>query len=234
MKDILVHVHHIRREKIVVIPPMGLDLTVFDPASSSGESFRERYGIGSELVFGAVSRYFWIKNLDGLVRAFSEILRSEHGAKLIVVGPGDRAELQELVNSLGLADAVLLLGPVKNVAEAYAAFDVLVHPALAESFGQAIVEAMAMGKPVVSTAVGIAPQVIHDGLNGFIAQSSEPRALAEGMRRAVRRRDDWAAISQCARERVLAFTPESWVGAHMDAYDQWAAAAYAGRRHKGR
>jgi glycosyltransferase involved in cell wall biosynthesis len=231
MRDTLVRVHQVRPEKIVVIPPLGLDLTVFNPDRVSGDAFRARHDIDSKVVFGAVSRYFWVKNLGGLVRGFSKVIRDESEAKLVIVGPGDRAELQRLVDELGLTDDVLLLGPVKDVAGAYAALDVLVHPALAESFGQVIVEAMAMGKPVVSTSVGIAEEIIEDGVSGFAAQSPEPSALAEAMTAALRRRADWAAIGREARNRAMAFTAERWVAAHMDAYERWAAAAAAGAQH---
>jgi glycosyltransferase involved in cell wall biosynthesis len=225
LKDTLVTVHRVGSDKIVVIPPMGLDLSVFDPTRTSGASFRSRHGIGGGVLFGAVSRYFWIKNLEGLVRAFPEVVRMEPDAKLVVVGQGDRSALGSLVDALGLGDSVQLLGPVNGVADVYAALDVLVHPALAESFGQAVVEGMAMATPVVATPVGVAPEVIDDGRTGFLTDGTGPQALAAGMIRALKNRHAWPDIGAAARKRVLVYTPQAWADAHENAYESWFAAA---------
>ena len=224
MKETLIRHHRVRPDKIAVIPH-GFDLTVFDPQQASGRSFRAAHGLAASTVFGSVSRYFWIKNVEGLIHAFVEVARREPTAKLVVVGQGDRSDAEQLVQALGLDGRVLLLGAVDNIADAYAAFDVLVHPSLAESFGQAIVEAMATGTPVVSTPVGVAPEVIEDGRTGFSARSSDAVDIAAAMIRALESRDDWPRIGRAARQRALSFTPEAWVGAHEDAYEVWFAAA---------
>ena len=229
MKDTLVRFHHVRPDKIAVIPH-GFDLSFFDAVKASGASFRAAHALDQSIVVGSISRYFWIKNVDGLIRAFADVARREPAAKLVVVGHGNRAGAERLVETLGLRERTVLLGPVDNVAEAYAAFDVLVQPALAESFGQAIVEGMAMGKPVVSTPVGVAPEVIDDGRSGFLAAGPEPMHLAAAMMRALSARRDWSVIGGAARQRALTYTAEAWVRSHEDAYELWIAST----RHHGR
>jgi glycosyltransferase involved in cell wall biosynthesis len=227
MKDTLIAVHKVRPDKISVIPH-GFDLARFN--SADGAEFRARHRIGDSIVFGSVSRYFWIKNIDGLIRAFAAVAREEPSAKLVVVGDGDRSEAMQLIERLGLETRVVLCGPLDDVAEAYAAFDLLVQPALAESFGQAIVEGMAMRKPVLSTPVGVAPEVIEDGRSGFLAAGPDPAQLDAAMMRALARRGDWAKIGEAARQRVLSFTADRWVKAHEDAYESWLSGAARGGR----
>jgi glycosyltransferase involved in cell wall biosynthesis len=188
---------------------------------ASGAAFRASHGLEDAVVFGSVSRYFWIKNVDGLIRGFVAVARQLASAKLVVIGGGDRSEAMRLAQTLGLDARVGLSGPVEDITEAYAAFDVLVQPALAESFGQAIVEGMTMRTPVVATPVGIAPEIIEDGRSGFLAAGPEPAQLEAAMLRALRRRDDWAEIGESARQRALPYTGERWVRAHEDAYESW-------------
>ena len=84
-----------------------------------------------------------------------------------------------------------------------AAFDVFVHPALAESFGLAVVEAMAMRRPVVATPVGIAGDVIEDGVSGIRIAGTDVDSLVEAMSRAVEWRDRWPELGAEARRRAL-------------------------------
>jgi glycosyltransferase involved in cell wall biosynthesis len=224
MKETLVRVHHLPPDKITVIQH-GFDLSFFDPAAVSGEGFRRRHGLEGAVVVGSVSRYFWIKNVEGLIRAFADVALREPSAHLVVVGHGDRSAAQHLVEDLEMTDRVRLLGPAENMAEAYAAFDLLVQPSLAESFGQAIIEGMAMEKPVVCTPVGVAPEVIDDGRTGFLAQGSTPPEIGDAIIRAFAHRSEWPSIGRAARRRALGFTPEQWVAEHERAYEMWIAEA---------
>jgi glycosyltransferase involved in cell wall biosynthesis len=106
------------------------------------------------------------------------------------------------------------------VPDVLAALDVFVHPALAESFGFVVVEAMAMECPVVATPVGIARDIVQDGVTGILAHGTDPGALAEAMSRALAWRDRWPELGRAARQRALVFTPERWVRAHEQLYEQ--------------
>ena len=102
--------------------------------------------------------------------------------------------------------------------EVLAATDVFVLPSLGESFGQVIIEAMAMARPVVSTPVGIAPEALDDG-TGVLAADTQPEDLEAALRRALGLRSEWPAIGRRARARALEFTAPKMVE-HYETYYQ--------------
>jgi glycosyltransferase involved in cell wall biosynthesis len=79
---------------------------------------------------------------------------------------------------------------------------------------------MAMRRPVVATPVGIARDIIEDGVSGFRVDGTDASALVEAMSRALESRDRWPEIGGEARRRALTFTPERWVKAHESLYER--------------
>jgi glycosyltransferase involved in cell wall biosynthesis len=219
MRDTFVNVYGCRPDHVEVIEH-GIDLSRFDPDAIDGTAVRSELGLDGKLVFGAISKHFWVKNLDALVRAFAAVAERNPDAYLVVLGIGDRAPLSALVDSLGLAEKVGVLPPRRDVQQVLAAFDVFVHPALAESFGLAVVEAMAMGRPVVATPVGIAGDVVEDGVSGISIAGTDVPSLIEAMTRALEWRERWPEMGAEARRRALEFTPERWVDAHERLYEE--------------
>jgi glycosyltransferase involved in cell wall biosynthesis len=197
----------------------GLDLVRFDPARANPQSVRTELGLDGKLVLGAISKHFWVKNLDALVRAFATIATDRTDVHLIVLGIGDSSELAGLVRRLGLEERVSVLAPRDDVPNVLAACDLFVHPALAESFGFAVVEAMAMARPVVATPVGIARDVIEDGVSGFRISGTDPESICRAVTIALAHCDRWAELGAEARRRALRFTPERWVSAHERLYE---------------
>jgi glycosyltransferase involved in cell wall biosynthesis len=198
----------------------GIDLSRYDPDATDGARVRSELGLDGKLVFGAISKHFWVKNLDALVRAFAVLAERRPEAHLVVLGIGDRAPLAALVKSLDLEDRISVLAPRPDIPEVLAAFDVFVHPALAESFGLAPLEAMAMRLPVVATPVGIAGDVIEDGVSGIRVRGTDDDSVLEAMSRALEWRERWPKMGAEARRRALVFTPERWVQAHERLYER--------------
>jgi glycosyltransferase involved in cell wall biosynthesis len=218
MKRTLVEVHRVSPSKVTVIRH-GIETGRVRPRRGAGERFRAEHGLKGRLVLGTVSRHYWVKNLDGLVRAFAVIAREEQNARLVIVGGGDARPLQQITADLGLAERVLILGPTADVGSVYAGLDLLVHPARAESFGLVIVEGMAAGLPVASTPVGVATEVIEDGTSGFLAADPTPASLADAIRRALACRAEWQKIGDAARQRAAAYGADAWAEAHLTAYE---------------
>ena len=211
--DIMVRELGIHRERIDVIHH-GFNLDRLDPATVSGAAVRAELGLDGKLVLGAIGRLYWIKNQDALVRAFAE---ADLDATLVLVGPGDRAPLERLAAELGIRGRVLLTGPRPDVRELLASFDAFVHPAIAESFGMVIIEAMAMGLPVMSTPVGIAPDVIEAG-QGVLASSPSVPDLKRALIELVERRAAWPAMGVAARAIASDFTAERMAREHLLLY----------------
>jgi glycosyltransferase involved in cell wall biosynthesis len=222
--DTLVERAHAARAKIAVVHH-GFDLTRLDPARVSGAAVRNELGLESALVFGAIGRLYWLKDQWALVRAFAAALGDVPEARLLVVGDGDRDGLAGVAAAAGIADKVILTGPRNDVPELLAAMDAFVHPALAESFGMVIIEAMAMARPIVSTPVGIAPEVVRTGATGVLARATGEAALADGLRELMRLRKSWPAMGRAARTAVEGFTARRMADDYDALYERWLAEA---------
>ncbi len=163
-------------------------------------------------LIGIVGRLQRWKGMHVLVEALPEILQAHPGAHGVVVG-GDHAPepeypayLRERISTLGLTDKVTLAGLQGNVPEWMQAMDVFVHASDHEPFGIVVIEAMALGKPVVAGNAAGPTEVITDGVNGLLTPYGDAPALAQAVLRYL---DDPAFARQAgaaARVRALEFS----------------------------
>jgi glycosyltransferase involved in cell wall biosynthesis len=125
--------------------------------------------------------------------------------RLEVAGDGDcLPELRRLAAELGLGESVRFLGEVGNVPELLARSSLLVLPSLTEGISLTLLEAMARGLPVVATRVGGNPEVVEEGVTGFLVPARRPQDLAERMVYLLRRPDLAREMGRQARQRVEA------------------------------
>ena len=216
----LVRCTHVREDKIEIVHH-GFDLARLDPTIVNGERVRRELGLDGAIVFGAIGRIYRLKNYLALIEAFAAALGPLPEARLVIAGPGDAGPLAARARSLGIGDRVVLTGPRDDVPELLAAFDAFVHPALAESFGMVIVEAMAMGLPVLSTPVGIAGEVIEPHRTGLLSAGSDAAALGRGLSELLELRTSWPQMGASARERVRGFTAQRMAGRYQQLYREW-------------
>ena len=102
--------------------------------------------------------------------------------KFLLVGDGVlRESLTIQTQKLGIKEKISFLGFRKDMKDIYSAIDIFVSSSLRESFGLALIEAMAAGKPVVATALGIAPEIIKNGENGFLVTPGNPAEISEAL-----------------------------------------------------
>jgi glycosyltransferase involved in cell wall biosynthesis len=219
MADTFVRLYGCDPRRVVMIEH-GLDLTRFDPRRADPGPVRKELRLDGKLVLGAISKHFWVKNLNALVQAFAMVAAERPDVHLVVLGIGDPSALKTQVNQLRLASRTTILAPRSDIPDVLAAIDLFVHPALAESFGFAVVEAMAMARPVVTTPVGIAREVIEDGVSGYVIQGMDPDSIRRAIATALACRDRWPALGAEARRRALWFTPERWVSRHEGLYEE--------------
>ena len=160
-----------RREQIVVVPN-AVDLARFDPARYDRARCRERLGFGpDDFVFGSVARLAVDKNQVQLLRAARRVLDARGDARQlrVVVGGRDRGcrgELEEEARRLGIADRVHFLGERRDVPEVLRALDVYALTSLHEGTPFILLEAMAMGLPVVANQVGAILEIVRG--NGYV------------------------------------------------------------------
>ena len=165
------------RQKIVSIHN-GLDLAEFDrPRENIGNGTQSRYIL-------CVAMHNEKKGIDVLLRAFAKIQDREPRLRLVLAGDGPlRSQLESLAESLGIAAKVDFRGRQgrAEIAALLAGCEVFVLPSRSEPFGIVLLEAMACGKPVVSTTAGGIPEIIDDRNTGILVEPDNPTALAAAL-----------------------------------------------------
>jgi glycosyltransferase involved in cell wall biosynthesis len=183
---------------------IALDERVADGAER--ERARAILGIPpGRFVVGWIGRMTAIKRTDDVLLAFGKLRERGIDATLCLVGDGpDRGSLERRARELGIARHCLYLGYQDDVAGWYAVLDAFLLTSANEGTPVTAIEALAAGKPVVSTAVGGVPDVVRDGVDGFLAPAGDTSALADGLERLARDPDLREQMGAAGRERVLA------------------------------
>ena len=175
-------------QRLYEIPPCRViwncvptDLYAF-PKTPRAE-WRAKEGFSkSEILFGCVARFAPQKNHARLLEAFMRGPASDPRAHLVLAGGGELLEqTKEQANSLGLGNRVHFLGVRTDVPDLLGAMDAFVLSSDYEGNPLSVLEAMAAGLPIVSTAVGGVPELLENGKEGFIVPAGDVSALASSM-----------------------------------------------------
>ena len=210
----------------------GVDTRVFRPGPDSHE-IRAQFKIpDGEIVFGMSSRFIPLKGHMDAVDALAR-LRKDRGlpARLMMAGSGgDHEKVAVRAAELGIEDAVHFLGFRNDLPAALSAADAGLFAARSsEGTSRAVLEWMALGKPVVATDVGCVRELLEDGAEGLVVPPEDPSALAGAMERIVRNSDLRRQLGAASRARAeseydrLVWT-RKWVGVYRSVLGQTAAA----------
>ncbi|HYW27515.1 MAG TPA: glycosyltransferase family 4 protein, partial [Terriglobales bacterium] len=169
--------------------------------SGSPTSLREELGIALDApLAGIVGRLAPIKNHGVFLLACRQVHERLPKARFLVVGDGELApSLRAETERLGLAEVVRFTGWRSDLADVYAALDVVVCSSNNEGLPAALVEAGAAGKPVVATDVGGVADLVADGVNGMLVPSGDATALAEAIGSLLADRERAARMGQEGR-----------------------------------
>ena len=175
--------HGIGRPAQYATVPSGVDIVALRAAAPAREEARDRLGLLPEdFVVAALGRFVPVKGFDLLVAALPRLAQSASGARLLLIGDGpERERLTALATHLGVSERVTITGATRDVGAYLAAADVFAAPSRNEGMGRALVEAMALGLPVVGAAVGGIPAVVTDGVCGRLVPGGDAGALAEAL-----------------------------------------------------
>jgi glycosyltransferase involved in cell wall biosynthesis len=158
-----------------------------------------------DVVLIMVARFHPGKGHPVLLGAIRDLLDRGAKVKLICLGEGnERAEIRRLANELGLKNHVRFEGYQKNVPVWLQAADINVLPTFYEGLPLTVLEAMASGLPTVASNVGGIPEIVEDGISGWLVPSGDPKKLADALSLLVwqperRRRMGEAAYSRVCR-----------------------------------
>ena len=155
------------------------------------------------------------KDQPTLIRAAALLKTQGSPIEVWLIGEGSRrAELQQLINELNVADNVKLLGSRRDVPALLSQCDLFVFQALRdEGFGIALAEAMAARLPIVATNVGACREVLEAGRCGFLVPEQDPHAMAQGILQVLQEGEVKASRTKAAYQRAIAefSVPESAV-----------------------
>jgi len=191
-----------------VTVPSGVPTARLRATAPSRPVARARLGVEAQayLVAG-FGRLVPIKGFDLLVEALPRLRAAVPSARLLLVGDGpERAALERRATALGVADRLHVTGVVRDVVTSLAAADVVAAPSRNEGMGRALVEAMALGIPVVGAAVGGIPAVIVDGECGRLVPPEDPAALARALMELGRDEPLRRKLGEAAIDRAEAFS----------------------------
>jgi len=218
----------------------GIDTSFFDPSGVDGP---EEAGA---FVFLQVANFVEKKGQRYAVMAFAELLRhystgSAREPSLVLAGDGPlRKQIEELVDRLGIGDRVRFIGPVDRVEvrQLMAGADVFVHHSVTgangdqEGLPSALLEAMAMGLPVLSTWHSGIPELVRDGVDGILVRERDVRALSEPMRLACEGKMDWHRPELSRRRVVENFDLPTQTARLMELYERAARNSNGDRRER--
>ncbi len=168
--------------KIAVVPN---GITAPNPGNAAGT--RQSLGINVDTpLIVCAARLEREKDVASLISAVKIMRETIPNVRCLVAGEGaERNALAAQIVALGLEDSVALLGFRADAPALMAAADVFVLPSLAEPFGLVLLEAMALGRPVIATRAGGPLEIVMDGETGFLVPPSSPAALAEALKRLI-------------------------------------------------
>ena len=165
----------------VAVVRNGVDLEAFDAACA-----REPHAPFLSLdparpvVVKVANMHHPVKGQGDVLFAHREVLRQVPEAQLVLVGDGARRPaLQKLAGDLGIAHCVRFVGYRRDVPSILARASVLASASYAEGISNAVLEGMAARRPVVGTAVGGTPELVRDGITGFLVPPRSPAMIAE-------------------------------------------------------
>jgi L-malate glycosyltransferase len=191
-----------RRSAVVPIHN-GIDVAQARPTQDARE-VRRQLGIpGDARVFGTIGRLSAVKDHRTLLCAAQRVLHRQRNARFLFVGDGPlRDDLVLVASQLGIAHACVFAGARDDSYDVLAVMDVFVLSSLHEGIPMALLEAMALAKPVVVTAVGGVPEIVSHGENGLLVTPRDDRAFADACLEIASRPGLAAALGSAARRSI--------------------------------
>jgi glycosyltransferase involved in cell wall biosynthesis len=183
---------------------VGVPLNEFQsPDPDTLLALKEEFAIGpDEKIVSTVGRLDKVKGQTDLLRAAAEAIKVFAKTRVLIIGDGpDLQMLQSLVRELGIEKNVSFTGYRTDIPAFLSISDVVAVPSLWEGGPLTVLEAMEMGIPVIGTTVGLMPELIHDGENGFLVEPRDWRGLSDKLLTLLR--DPHLAVAMGERGKAI-------------------------------
>ncbi len=186
----------------ILLTPFGIDVDRFAPRKVN------RFFKDEDLVIGTIKTLEKNYGVNFLIEAFALVKKkfSNKSLKLLIAGKGtQRGFLENMVKKLGIENDTIFTGYIdhNNVQDYHNMLDIYVAMSLEESFGVAVLEASACGKPVIVSNVGGLPEVVENGKTGFIVEKGNSEALAEALSKLIREPELAVIMGNEGRNKVI-------------------------------
>jgi len=205
--------------KEIRVIPNFVDCSIYKRVDATG--LRERFAPNGQKLIVHVSNFRPVKRIRDVLGIFERVQRRTP-ARLLLIGDGpDRSIAEKLAREGGFSDKTTFLGNVAAIETILPAAKLLLLPSDAESFGLAALEAMACGVPVIGTAAGGLPEVVEDGVEGFLRPVGDVEGMASGAIRLIADDALWQRFSAAARRRAEhEFPTEGLVSRYRELYEK--------------
>ena len=212
--EFVIHARQMPADRTKVVY-LGVPLDEFARPRSEDEvrEAREALGIApGAFAVGTITRLMPSKGNEYLVAAARQVVDTLPDARLFIVGEGERQpELEAQASALGLGDRLVFSGFVRDVARAFSAFDLVVFPSLWEGTPLTAFEALAMGKPIVSTDADGLTDILTDRGDAWIVPRRDAGALARVIVALAGDPDERARLGRAARETGRQYDIDAFV-----------------------
>jgi glycosyltransferase involved in cell wall biosynthesis len=191
-------------EALLGVVHSGIDLSRLDAVPDRALDYRREFGVPRDgpLILN-VAHCADHKGQRYLVAAAPALLAHHPGARIVIAGEGELLPaLQAQAAELGLAERVLFPGFRTDVPALLRACDLFCFPSHLEGLGTSVLDALAMGCPIVSTTAGGIPEMIESGVHGLLVPQRDPAALAAGMLWMLEHPAEARAMGAAGRQRV--------------------------------
>lgn len=194
-----------RSDRLLRLLFYGIDVAAFEPDHDVAAAKRAVGLPDDEPVVGAVGRLHEMKGHRHLIAAVPKMLERHGPVRVLIVGDGPlRGELQDVATELGVGDRIVFAGYQSTTQPWIAAMDVATMPtSIDEGISLAMLEFMAMRKPVVATDDPSFAETVIDGASGLIVPKADPDALADAVIGLLRRPERASRMADAGRQLVL-------------------------------
>ena len=210
----------------------GIDVEVFEQPATT--DLRKAWNIPAEsIILGFVGQLDERKGISVLLKAFEGVIEKVPSARLVLVGRGQlETEVREAIRAHSWQECVVPAGFIADTRAIMQALDVLVLPSFWEGFGLVLIEAMAAGKPVITTNVSSMPEIVEDGHTGFLIPPGDANMLAARALELLGNADLRRSMGEAGRCRVIKqFTMEKMIQELQDLFARELARARSARRN---
>jgi glycosyltransferase involved in cell wall biosynthesis len=208
---------------VVELIPNPVDLAEFSPSNFDAGPVIERFGLRGRTVMAALGRLEWQKGYPHLLSALELVFKRKPELKdrlvCLIGGTGSlERKLKKQAETSGLAGSLIFCGDVANVRDFLGAADIFVMPSLREGQPLALLEAMAMARPIAATAIPGILDTVEDRREALLVPPADPEALAGAVLGLLRDMPAALSMGAAARAKAERYGLPGYVAAHEAFY----------------